>query len=180
MSNTLGKELVKQCLAGDRLAFGELLRKYEKPVYNVAYRIVGNLDDAADITQTVFLKAFEKLDTYNPKHRFFSWIYRIAINEAINQNRILQRQQPIEGNEPMAPGGPESECEASDLSDRIQGSLMQLNENYRSVIALRHFAGLSYSEISDALDVPEKTIKSRLYSARQLMKADLIKGGDAC
>ena len=177
MSNTPGNELISRCLAGEREAFDELLGQYEKPVYNVAYRIVGNLDDAADVTQTVFLKAFEKLDTYEPKYRFFSWIYRIAIHEAINQNRVLQRQQPLEGNEPAAEGGPESEFESSDLSRRIQGCLMKLNENYRTVIVLRHFSGLSYREISDTLDVPEKTIKSRLYSARQLMKDSM---GDAC
>lgn len=159
------------------MAFEELLGQYQKPVYNVAYRITGNPDDAADVTQAVFLKAFEKLDRYKPEYRFFSWIYRIAINESINQNRHRGRQQPLEGNETAATSGPDVEVEASEQSRNIQESLMQLNPDYRAVVVLRHFSGLSYREISEVLDIPEKTVKSRLYSARQLMKEALLNGG---
>lgn len=151
----------------------ELLGRYAKPIYNVAYRILGNPDDAADTTQAVFLKAIENLDRYKPEYRFFSWIYRIAINESINQNKRGRLQQPLDGHEAYAKGGPDTEAEALDLSREIQGSLMELNENYRTVIVLRHFMDLSYIEISDVLQLPEKTVKSRLYSARQLMKKAL-------
>ena len=92
MGNWQETELVERCRKGDRQALGELLGKYEKPVYNVAFRILGNRDDAADITQSVFLKVFEKLDQYKPEYRFFSWIYRIAVNESINQNKQGWRQ----------------------------------------------------------------------------------------
>lgn len=169
--------MIERCLAGDRQAFEELLGQYQKPVYNVAYRVVGNPDDAADVTQAVFLKAFEKLDRYNPEYRFFSWIYRIAINESINQNRHQGRQQPLEGNETATINGPDVEVEASDQSREIQDGLMGLSQDYRTVVVLRHFSDLSYREISEILDVPEKTIKSRLYSARQLMKESLLERG---
>ena len=177
MGNRLETELIERCLAGERKAFEELLRQYQKPVYNVAYRIVGNPDDAADITQVVFLKAFEKLDRYKPEYRFFSWIYRIAINESINYNRHRGRQQSLEGNESAATSSPDAEAEASQQSREIQESLMQLNPDYRTVVVLRHFSDLSYREISEVLDTPEKTIKSRLYSARQLMKEALLDRG---
>lgn len=173
MSDSREKALLKRCRKGDRKALAELLGKYERPVYNAAYRIMGNPDDAADITQVVFLKAFENLEQYDPKYKFFSWIYRIAINESINQNKRGQRQQPLGDYEPAASGGPDHDAEAGDLSREIQESLMALKDNYRTIVVLRHFSDFSYREISEILQIPEKTVKSRLYSARQLMKQTL-------
>lgn len=173
MNDSREKALLKRCRKGDRQALTELLGKYERPVYNAAYRIMGNPDDAADITQVVFLKAFENLEQYDPKYKFFSWIYRIAINESINQNKRGQRQQPIGDYEPAASGGPDDDAEAVDLSREIQESLMELKDDYRTIVVLRHFSDFSYREISEILQIPEKTVKSRLYSARQLMKQTL-------
>ena len=173
MNDSREKALLKRCRKGDRQALAELLGKYERPVYNAAYRIMGNPDDAADITQVVFLKAFENLEQYDPKYKFFSWIYRIAINESINQNKRGQRQQPLGDYEPAASGGPDDDAEAVDLSREIQESLMELKDGYRTIVVLRHFSDFSYREISEILQIPEKTVKSRLYSARQLMKQTL-------
>lgn len=173
MNDSREKALLKRCRKGDRQALAELLGKYERPVYNAAYRIMGNPDDAADITQVVFLKAFENLEQYDPKYKFFSWIYRIAINESINQNKRGQRQQPLGDYEPAASGGPDDDAEAVDLSREIQESLMELKDDYRTIVVLRHFSDFSYREISEILQIPEKTVKSRLYSARQLMKQTL-------
>lgn len=173
MNDSREKALLKRCRKGDRQALTELLGKYERPVYNAAYRIMGNPDDAADITQVVFLKAFENLEQYDPKYKFFSWIYRIAINESINQNKRGQRQQPLGDYEPAASGGPDDDAEAVDLSREIQESLMELKDDYRTIVVLRHFSDFSYREISEILQIPEKTVKSRLYSARQLMKQTL-------
>ena len=172
-SNSRDHALVERCQRGDRQALGELIGQYEKPVYNAAYRILGNPDDAADTTQAVFLKAFEHLGQYDPKYKFFSWIYRIAINESINQLKRGKREQPLDDRETAADGSPESDIEARDLSREIQDGLMELKEDYRTVIVLRHFSECSYSQISEILQIPEKTVKSRLYSARQLMKEAL-------
>lgn len=160
-------------MRGDRQALEELLGQYEKPVYNAAFRILGNPDDAADATQAVFLKAFERLGQYNPRYKFFSWIYRIAINESINQLKRTKNQQPLDDTEVAATQSPEASFEAGDLGREIQAELMTLKEDYRTVIVLRHFSECSYQQMSDILQIPEKTVKSRLYSARQLMKESL-------
>jgi RNA polymerase sigma-70 factor (ECF subfamily) len=131
---------------------------------------LGNPEDAADVTQSVFLKAFEHLDRYNPEYKFFSWIYRIAINESINQFNRGKREQALDEAQPSSTRGPAEQTEADVLSDRIQEALMALQEDYRMVIVLRHFSELSYREISEILHIPEITVKSRLYSARQLLK----------
>ncbi len=91
--------LVQRCRAGDRRAFEALVGRYEKPVFNAALRMLRNPEDARDVAQTVFLKAFEHLADYDPKYRFYSWIYRIALNESINILNGRKRLEPISGDE---------------------------------------------------------------------------------
>jgi len=165
--------LVSDCKRGDRRAMAQLVSQYERPVYNAAYRILGNADDAADITQTVFLKVFEHIGDYDPKFKFFSWIYRISINESLNQVKKRRNQEPLAESQVSPWRSPEEHLESKNLSDRVQGALMELNGEYRTVIILKHMSGCSYLQISEILQIPEKTVKSRLYSARQLMKKSL-------
>lgn len=169
--------LLEDCKSGDRLALETLVRRYERPIYNAAFRMLGNQDEAEDVTQTVFLKAFENLHRFDPRHKFFSWIYRIAINESINQLGRRKRMEPL--TEHIETGAPSaaSLLEAERLGAELQGALMSLQSDYRAVIVLRHFAEHSYREISQILEIPEKTVKSRLFSARQRMKDSLAKQG---
>ena len=177
MDNARDQELVSRCMKGDRKALGELLSAYERPIYNAAYRILGNPEDAADVCQLTFLKAFERLDQYKPEFKFFSWIYRIAINEAINQFNRNRNVQGIEDDDFAGDESPEEAVDAEALSRVLQAGLMKLQEDYRVVVVLRHFSDMSYKDISDVLHIPEKTVKSRLYSARQLMKTQLGEWG---
>jgi RNA polymerase sigma-70 factor (ECF subfamily) len=177
MVNRRDHALVERCRRGDREALEALVKEYQKPVYNVAYRILGNRDDAADATQATFLKAFENLEGYDPEYKFFSWIYRIAINESINHSKRIRRHEPLDEREPADDPGPLGTAEAGDLSREIQSGLMALSEEYRTVVVLRHFSDLSYRQIGEILQIPEKTVKSRLYSARQLMKDQLVAHG---
>ncbi len=177
MSRDEDVELVRRCRAGERAACETLLAEYEKPVYNVAFRMLHNVDDAQDVTQTVFMKVFENLDRYDSRHRFFSWVYRIAINESINAAQKRARQRPLEGHEPTQLRGPADDCEQQATSDAIEAVLMTLTSDYRTVIVLRHFAGFSYEEISEVVEVPAKTVKSRLFTARRLLRDGLIERG---
>jgi RNA polymerase sigma-70 factor (ECF subfamily) len=170
MSKTDDTQLIERCRSGDRKAFEALLVEYEKPVYNAAYRMLNSRDDAQDVTQTVFLKVFENIDQFDPSRRFFSWIYRITLNESINWLGKTNRLEPLTHEAAFEGKGPEQEVESADVSSRVQAALMTIKSDYRSVVVLKHFLGCSYMEISQILDVPEKTIKSRLYSARQQLK----------
>jgi RNA polymerase sigma-70 factor (ECF subfamily) len=170
MSKTDDTQLIERCRAGDRKAFEALLVEYEKPVFNAAYRMLNSRDDAQDVTQTVFLKVFENIDQFDPTRRFFSWIYRITLNESINWLGKTNRLEPLAHEAAFEGKGPEQEVESADVSSRVQAALMTIKSDYRSVVVLKHFLGCSYMEISQILDVPEKTIKSRLYTARQQLK----------
>lgn len=170
-------DLVQRSIKGDRRAFEALLVRYEKPVYNAAYRMLHSPEDAKDVTQTVFLRVFENLDRYDPHYRFFSWIYRIALNESINclnkQNRLdTMDREPVSETD-----NPEEETRMAQLEVDVQAALMTIKPDYRTVIILKHFLECSYAEISQILDIPEKKVKSRLYTGRQLLKAALTRRG---
>ena len=167
--------LVRDCQQGDRQALSRLVKDFEKPVYNVAYRILGNVDEAADVTQTAFLRVFENIQRYNPKFRFFSWIYRIAINEAIDQLNRRKRLEPLA--ETPGTDSPPDTVATSQLCNEVQVTLMELNEDHRTVIVLRYFSDCSYRQIGEILQLPEKTVKSRLFTARQQMKKQLQQHG---
>lgn len=169
--------LMEQCTQGDRQAFETLLVRYEKPIYNAAYRMLHSRDDARDVTQTVFLKVYENLGSYDPKYRFFSWIYRIALNESINVIKKASRLEPLDTDTVSNTQGPEQQASSDQMSDGVQTALMAIKSDYRAVVVLKHFLGCSYTEISDILEVPEKTVKSRLYTARQLLKEQLERDG---
>jgi len=170
--------LVADCLSGDNSAFEVLVGKYHRPIYNLALRMLKDPDDAADITQTAFIKAYEKLDTYNPRHQFFSWIYRIAINESINYSKRVKRLEEYESGVSAArETTPADEYGTDELADEIAEAILFLKVDYRMVIVLRHYHDFSYDEMSEILDIPEKTVKSRLFSARQQLKEILQRKG---
>lgn len=169
--------LVEDCRNGDRMAMETLVRRFERPVFNAAYRMLGNADEASDIAQTTFLKVFENLHRFNPKYKFFSWIYRIAVNESINQLNRRNRLEVLGDNESSPGPGPDTMTEHGRLSQEVQSVLLDLSEDHRAVIVLRHFVEISYREIGEVLQIPEKTVKSRLFSARQQMKERLQQKG---
>ena len=175
MSKTDDTKLIERCVRGDREAFEALLVEYEKPVFNAAFRMLNNRDDARDVTQTVFLKVFQNFAQYDPSRRFFSWIYRITLNESINWLGKENRLEPLMYETADEGKGPDEEVESARVSAGVQAALMTINTDYRTVVILKHFLGCSYVEISEILDIPEKTVKSRLYTARQQLK-DALSG----
>ncbi len=134
-------------------------------------------DDAQDIAQTVFVKAYEKLGSYNPRYRFFSWIYRIGINESLNYRGRTRRFEEIDPEQLSDGGTADRKTEEVLLGGAIEKSLMSLSVDNRTVIILRHFLDLNQAEMAHVLEVPEKTVKSRLHTARQNMAALLGRKG---
>jgi RNA polymerase sigma-70 factor (ECF subfamily) len=170
MDRTDDTRLIERCKKGDRKAFEALLAQYEKPVFNAAFRMLNSRDDAKDITQTVFLKVFENFDHYDPSRRFFSWIYRITLNESINWLGKSNRLEPLQDEAVDGGRSLEQEVDSANLSRSVQDALMSIKADYRTVVVLKHILGCSYIEMSEILDIPEKKVKSRLYSARQQLK----------
>jgi RNA polymerase sigma-70 factor (ECF subfamily) len=169
--------LVERFRKGDREAFTELVVRYQRPIYNAAFWVLRRPEDASDVTQTVFLRVAERLDDYDPRYRFFSWIYRIAVNEALNMLRRGKHEEAIDDDAEFEDSGnddPERRLDSAEMSARLRSAVMRLPTASRMVISLRHFSDCSYEEIGRILDIDEKTVKSRLYEARQRLR-DMLK-----
>jgi RNA polymerase sigma-70 factor (ECF subfamily) len=171
--------LVKRCLEGDQRAFEHLLNSYQKPVFNLVLRMVKDFEEAEDITQAVFVKAYENLSSFNPKYKFFSWIYKIAINESLNFLNLRKRVTDLEEADQLISQAdtPEVKLQNVEISSHLDECMMKLSPEYRIVIVLRHFQDLPYNEIAQILDIPEHTVKSRLFAARQALRKHLLRRG---
>jgi RNA polymerase sigma-70 factor (ECF subfamily) len=171
------KALVQRCLDGDPEAFAVLIDRYQRVLFNVSLRMLNNPEDARDATQTAFVKAYEKLDTFNPKYKFFSWIYKIMVNESLNQLARRRPHEEVDERMPSEEKTPEDRFETTQVEENVQRAVVELPLDYRRLVVLRHFGNLSYRDMSGALDLPEKTVKSRLYTARQMLRDILLKQG---
>jgi RNA polymerase sigma-70 factor (ECF subfamily) len=159
--------LVARCLRGEVEAFEPLVVRYQRVLYNTAYRLLGDREDARDVAQGALVKAYSKLASFDPRYRFFSWIYRIVVNEALNTRSRRRPADPLLVDLPTGGAGVEDALASRERADSVQAALLRLSSDDREVIVLRHFAELSYAEIGETLGVPEKTVKSRLHEARQ-------------
>lgn len=179
--------LVRRTLAGDQDAFTALVEKYKDPVYNVAYRMLGNATEAEDVAQETFVRSYTQLRTYKDTHRFSTWLLSIASHLSIDQ---LRRRRflalPLE-NVPFLEwiadlgAGPEQAALQSETSDEMQRLLLQLPPKYRAVLVLRYWHDLSYEEIAGVLHLTPPLVKARLHRARELvarrMKAEGVELG---
>ena len=169
--------LVQTCLQGDLSAFDELVDRYQRALYNAAYRITGSVDDAMDVTQSAFVAAYEKLHTFDQSRRFFSWIYRITCNLAL---KLVEKRRPlaaIDAEVHRTDSNPEELYGTTESGEFLERALLDLGPDHRVIIVLKHIMGYSYSEISDLVNVPEKTVKSRLFTARRRLRTVLLERG---
>ena len=181
------RELVRAAVDGDSEAFDGLYRKYRERVYRVAFRVLHHREDALEATQDVFIKVYRALARFDPAARFFTWIYRIAMNQAIDtiRRRKIRREQVFEedfvGDE-RAAAAPRGDSRAPDpvaslvqgeVRDRVEAALSGLSEKHRAVFLLYSFEELGYTEIAEVLEIPLGTVMSRLFYARREIKNQL-------
>lgn len=169
--------LVRDTLAGDSYAFDELVERYQGKIYNLALGITGNSPDARDATQNAFLKVYQHLARFDPRYKFFSWIYRIASNEALDIARGGDRTRPLAMEPPSPEAGPHRRATSGEAGQAIRDALAELTPELRITVVLRHFHGLTYQEMSEIVGVPPGRIKSRLFSARVKLRRRLAELG---
>jgi len=167
--------LIEAAQGGDLDAFGDLVRRYQKKVYWIAYGLVGNREDAEDLSQEAFLRVFKAIGRFKLQFNFYTWLYRIVVNLAIDHLRKRGKQQGVSleeaGSEPQGQGGPERDLENRELRERIKGTLDSLPAKYKAVIVLRDIEGLSCQEIGSIIKCTNATTRWRLHKARELFKA---------
>ena len=176
MAEDADEAIVARCRGGDRDGFATLVARYERPVFNLAFRMLGDREDARDVAQSAFLKVLENLDRFDPRFKFFSWLYRIAMNEALDL--IGRRGRQTELTDVHASDDDLlRDATAADLGARVRGALVGLTPEHRAVLVLRHYQELSYEQIGQVLELPDATVKSRLYEARERLRVRLVDAG---
>jgi RNA polymerase sigma-70 factor (ECF subfamily) len=169
--------LAARATNGDTRAFEVLVGRYERVVFSLTLRMTGNRQDARDLTQEVFLRAWRGLRGFDSRMRFFSWIYRIAIHASLNLRRGAVRRELLDWEPESNEGGPEDAAEAHELERDVEAALARLSNGDRQLIVLRHFLDQSYEEIAEILSVPAARVKSRLFEARQRLRRELERRG---
>jgi RNA polymerase sigma-70 factor, ECF subfamily len=184
-------EIVLLCKKGDLNAFESLVIKYQKKMFNIAYRMAGNYEDACEIVQDAFLSAYRNIKNFEGKARFSTWLYTIVINLSKNRMKQMQTQlsrehvsfdDPIPTKDGEVNADPVSdnpsaleELEKKEIQQKVNDCIKTLDSEFREVLVLRDIQGFSYKEISDMLKTAEGTVKSRLFRARDAMKNCLKK-----
>lgn len=181
------KKLIKKSISGDVQSFEILISRYQKMAYNIAYRIMGNEEDAKDMAQESFIKIFRYIKNFRMDSSFSTWMYRIVMNTCKDELRkkklkVISIDKPIETSDGSMQMDiedksrtPEELLESKETSEEVQEALSQISDNNRIVVVLRDIKGFSYSEISDIIEVPVGTIKSRINRGRHELKTLLIK-----
>lgn len=181
------RDLVLRCLKNDQAAYHRLLEKYRRPVYGIVRRMIPDDEDARDLSQESFIRAFRNLNQFDPERRFSSWLFRIAHNLCIDHYRrrkldtvpMVRRDNGEEStwDLPDTTPGPEVEFSDRERGRRLLAAVESLPPAYRSVIILRHQQGLAYEEIAEVMELPLGTIKARIHRAHRLLKEKLVRQG---
>ena len=168
---------LEEARRGSKEAFGKLITAYQSPVFNLAYRMLGNADEAEQASQEAFIRAWTRLESYDPAHKFSTWLLSITSNYCIDQLRKRRAQLlSIEGPLPSHPAlmsensdGPEVQATNSERQESVQQLLETLPDDYKQAVVLRYWYDMSYEEIADVMETSVSAIKSRLFRARRQM-----------
>jgi RNA polymerase sigma-70 factor (ECF subfamily) len=181
--NTDDRRQIAECLAGNTLAFGQLVRRHQDRLFNAVVRVVDNAEDAADVVQEAFLNAYQSLDGFKGDSLFFTWLYRIAVNSAISHKRkrriVLSLHAARNGDAGVDPADetdasrPGHALEQAEQERRIQNALNRLSGEHRAVLILKDMEGQKYEAIAEILEVPIGTVRSRLHRARTELREQL-------
>ena len=171
---TTPDSLIEQCLAGDQLAWEQIVRQNWRKVFNVAYKFVGKHDEAEDLTQDIFLKIFRSLETFDRRANFQTWLISVSRNLCIDHYRSVRKERQTIAREvdtadlqpPSRERTPYALAEHQDLRAQLRQALEALPETLRTAVVLRDLQELSYQEIADRLALPEGTVKSRINRGR--------------
>mgnify|MGYP001267714003 CR=1 FL=1 len=181
--------LVKKIQQGDLQAFEILANRYQNRIYNMALRMLGVPEDAKDATQEIFVRTYRSLDKFRGDAKFSTWLYRLATNRCLDIVRIKNREGncnvslesdgiPVEKLADSAPS-PEEVAARHDTRDRVRSAIKELPENYRMVLILYHYQGLSYREIANVLELSTNTVATHIARAKEKLRKKLLGGEDS-
>lgn len=176
---------VHAVLTGNREAFREIVDRYSTPIYSLAYRFTGSVEDSEELVQEIFWKAFSRLSSFDTDRRFFPWLYTIALNHIRSRERSPQQKQQSDSVsldttlQFVLPSDtkdePERALERQEADDTVAAAIASLRQEYRDVFVLRHMEGFSGKEVAEMLEIPENTVKTYAFRARKELRAFITK-----
>jgi RNA polymerase sigma-70 factor (ECF subfamily) len=168
-------ELTRRSQAGDTEAFGELVSKYSTKIFTMVYCILGDENDAWDLAQEGFLKAWRSIQRFEARSSFYTWLYSITMNLTIDSLRRKGRRQEVELDDAMPSflPGPRVNCERAEIREQVNAALAQLSPEHRAVVVLKEIEDMQYREIADVLNVSMGTVMSRLFYGRKRLQSIL-------
>ncbi len=180
-------EIVRRVQAGDVAAFDRIVERYRERVFGILYNLTSNREDAADLTQEAFIKAFQSIHRFSGQASFFTWLYRIAVNSTLSHLRKTRIRsffslERVDSDEPVAKEiidaltdttGVERDTYVRELQEKLNDALQKLSIKHRTVVTLFEIDGLSHQEIADVMDCSVGTVRSRLHYAKQLLQSEL-------
>ncbi|WP_353948716.1 RNA polymerase sigma factor SigW [Sporolactobacillus sp. Y61] len=182
------KRLIKKVKKGDHQAFAELVDRYKNSVFNICFRMVGNRQEAEDLSQETFIRAYNHIDRFDINRRFSTWIFRIATNLSIDSLRRKKASVSLDAEVPGTDGlslntmlsdpdessHPDKHLLRSETEQWVQHGIAQLPEKYRSAVVLKYIEELSLKEISEVMDLPIGTVKTRVHRGREMLRKTLV------
>lgn len=180
MSSPEESRLIDASLAGDKAAFGELVRMHQDRLFNAMAHFCGNVVEAEDVVQDAFVQAYLKLSSFQRNSTFYTWLYRIAFNTSVSRKRrkrveaSVDRSREQVGGEPIDPGdAPETPLLRAESAQQVNEALGHLSEEHRSILILREIEGCDYEQIAEILEINVGTVRSRLHRARAQLRERL-------
>ena len=176
MERLTDEQLAALVLAGDGQAFAQIVERYQKQIFALAYRLGGDYDEAKDMAQEAFIRIYNEMHRYDPQRRFFPWMYRVAHNCCVN---LLQKRpkdlSPLDDMGEFRPSlnaaeNPEQRYAQREFGESLTRALRQLPEHYRTPIVLKYLEGFSYQQISALLDISQSALESRLFRGRNMLR----------
>ncbi len=181
--NSDDQQFIDACLAGDTEAFGRLVERHQDRLCNTLFNVLGSTEDARDVAQESFVQAFNKLDTFQGRSAFYTWLYRIAMNTAVTYRRkhrrgtiSIEASRERIGSEPVdarPDNQPDQQMEAAERQALVRTALSEISIEYRTVLVLKEMEGLKYEEIAEIVNCPIGTVRSRIHRARNDLRERL-------
>ena len=191
--NRSDEALADQVIKGNLAAFEELVSRYQKPVFKVAYRMVGQKEEAEDLAQEVFIHVYQKMGHFNPAKNFKPWLYRVAVNTCISRLRRKQKVVFLSFDDALTGSvefetirylSPDQNIELQELQQEVQQAILKMPENYRAMIILRYQLDLNNSEIAEVLGITKENVEVRMHRAHKYLRRILLErtaeGGVKC
>lgn len=162
--------IIKKVREGDVEAFAHIVERHQQTIFNLTFQMTGNEEDARDLTQDIFIKAYLNLDRVDPRYKFFSWLYRLGVNHTLDHIRQRKPYVLIEEQEVHERQTQDDIVDLLKTRVNVRKAILKLKPKYRLLIVMKYYSAMSYEQMSSITGIPESRVKSRLFEARQMLR----------